>query len=215
MAAEITTLEQPIDAMYLIHKALRGEADRTVELARSLENGCSLQAFKLAFTAWATALMYHAEKEVGTEMSKFVDESRLSSSHDPVERVKWALLEKEDAEYMRLLDCVQDVMTVLEEDIGTTSVISRTKQHLYGQVIALRVAQEDHLETEEAMVIPLLREYLSRERQLEVVGGLLVDREADDRHWVIHWISQDLTTKENELLLALESRINQALLVAR
>ena len=215
MAAEITTLEQPIDAMYLIHKALRGEADRTVELARSLENGCSLQAFKLAFTAWATALMYHAEKEVGTEMSKFVDESRLSSSHDPVERVKWALLEKEDAEYMRLLDCVQDVMTVLEEDIGTTSVISRTKQHLYGQVIALRVAQEDHLETEEAMVIPLLREYLSRERQLEVVGGLLVDREADDRHWVIDWISQDLTTKENELLLALESRINQALLVAQ
>ncbi|MCH8298603.1 MAG: hypothetical protein IH873_11095 [Chloroflexi bacterium] len=215
MAVEITTLEQPIDAMYLIHKALRGEADRTVELARSLENGCSLQAFKLAFTAWATALMYHAEKEVGTEMSKFVDESRLSSSHDPVERVKWALLEKEDAEYMRLLDCVQDVMTVLEEDIGTTSVISRTKQHLYGQVIALRVAQEDHLETEEAMVIPLLREYLSRERQLEVVGGLLVDRDADDRHWVIDWISQDLTTKENELLLALESRINQALLVAR
>ncbi len=215
MAVEITTLEQPIDAMYLIHKALRGEADRTVELARSLENGCSLQAFKLAFTAWATALMYHAEKEVGTEMSKFVDESRLASSHDPVERVKWALLEKEDAEYMRLLDCVQDVMTVLEEDIGATSVISRTKQHLYGQVIALRVAQEDHLETEEAMVIPLLREYLSPERQLEVVGGLLVDRDADDRHWVIDWISQDLTPKENELLLELESRIGQPILVAQ
>ena len=50
MTVEITTLKQPIDAMYLIHKALRGEADRTVELARSLENRCSLQAFKLAFT---------------------------------------------------------------------------------------------------------------------------------------------------------------------
>jgi len=34
-----------------------------------------------------------------------------------------------------------DVMTVLEEDIGATSVIPWTKQHLYGQVIALRVAQ--------------------------------------------------------------------------
>ncbi|MCH8988080.1 MAG: hypothetical protein IIA92_04655 [Chloroflexi bacterium] len=77
------------------------------------------------------------------------------------------------------------------------------------------MAQEDHLETEEAMVTPLLREYLSRKSQLEVVGGLLVDRDADDRHWVIDWISQDLTTKENELLLALESRINQALLVAQ
>ena len=65
IAVEITTLEQPIDAMYLIHKALRGEAGRTVELAKHLETGCSLQAFKLAFTAWATAIMYHAEKEVG------------------------------------------------------------------------------------------------------------------------------------------------------
>ena len=83
---EITNLEQPIDAMYLIHKALRGEADRTVEQARSLENGCSLQSFKLAFTAWATAIMYHAEKEVGTEMSKSVHESRRTAACDPVER---------------------------------------------------------------------------------------------------------------------------------
>ena len=211
---EITTLEQPIDAMYLIHKALRGEADRTVELARSLENGCSLQAFKLAFTAWATAIMYHAEKEVGTAMSNSVDESRRAAAHDPVERAKWALLEKEDSEYTRLLEGVQNVMTVLEEDIGSTSVISRTKQHLYGQVIALRVAQEDHLETEEAMVIPLLRENLSPDSQLTVVGGLLIDRDADDQRWVIDWISQDLTPKENELLLGLESRINQAQPVA-
>ena len=103
-----------------------------------------------------------------------------------------------------------EVMTVLEEDIGATSIISRTKQHLYGQVIALRVAQEDHLETEEAMVIPLIRENLSIESQVNVVGGLLVDREADDKRWVLDWISQDLTPNENNLLLDLESRINQA-----
>ena len=214
MTVEITTLEQPIDAMFLIHKALRGEADRTVEQARRLEDGCSLQPFKLAFTAWATAIMYHAEKEVGAEMSRLVDESRRTAADDPVEQVKWALLEKEDSEYAKLLEYVQDVMTVLEEDIGTTSVISRTKQHLYGQVIALRVAQEDHLETEEAMVIPLLRENLSPRRQLEIVGGLLVDRDADDPRWVIEWISQDLTPRENDLLLELESRINQAQPVA-
>ncbi len=214
MTGEITTLEQPIDAMYLIHKALRGEADRTVEQARCLEDGDSLQSFKLAFTAWATAIMYHAEKEVGTAMSKSADESRRTAAHDPVERAKWALLEKEDAEYARLLEGAQEVMTVLEEDIGATSVISRTKQHLYGQVIALRVAQEDHLETEEAMVLPLIRDNFSPERQLEIVGGLLIDRDADDRRWVIDWISKDLTPKENELLLALESRINQTQSVA-
>ena len=205
MTAEITTLEQPIDAMYLIHKALRGEADRTVELAKRLETGCSLLPFKLAFTAWATAIMHHAEKEVGTEMTKSVDETRKAACDDLVERVKWALLEQEDDEYSRLLEGVMDVMIVLEEDIGATSVISRTQQHLYGQVVALRVAQEDHLETEEAMIIPLLKENLSPECQTEVVGALLIDQDADDSHWVIEWISQDLTPKENELMLELES----------
>jgi hypothetical protein len=214
MTGEITTLEQPIDAMYLIHKALRGEADRTVEQARCLEDGDSLQSFKLAFTAWATAIIYHAEKEVGTAMSKSADESRRAASHDLVERAKWALLEKEDAEYVRLLEGAQEVMTVLEEDIGATSIISRTKQHLYGQVIALRVAQEDHLETEEAMVLPLIRENFSPERQLEIVGLLLIDPDADDRRWVIDWISKYLTPKENKLLLALESRITQTLSLA-
>ena len=88
MTVEITTLEQPIDAMYLIHKALRGEADRMVELARSLDTGCSLQAFKSAFTAWATAIMYPADKEVGTGMPKFADESSKAAVDCPVERVK-------------------------------------------------------------------------------------------------------------------------------
>jgi len=64
------------------------------------------------------------------------------------------------------------------------------------------------------MVLPLLRENLSPESQLEVVGGLLIDRDADDQRWVIDWMSQDLTPKENELLLELESRISQAQLVA-
>jgi hypothetical protein len=214
MAVEITTLEHPIDAMFLIHKALRGAADRTVEEAKCLEDGCSLQSFKLAFTAWATAIMYHAEKEVGTEMTKSIDETRKAAGDDPVERVKWAVLAKEDDEYAKLLEGVMDVMTVLEEDIGATSVIHRTQQHLYGQVIALRVAQEDHLETEEAMVIPLLKENLSPECQMEVVGALLIDRQADDQRWVLNWISQDLTPNENELLLKLETRINDAQSVA-
>ena len=33
MTVEITTLDQPIDTMDLIYKALRGEAYRTVDLA--------------------------------------------------------------------------------------------------------------------------------------------------------------------------------------
>jgi len=41
------------------------------------------------------------------------------------------------------------------------------------------------------------------------VGGLLIDRDADDQRWVLDWISQDLAPGENELLLALATRIEQ------
>ena len=83
-------------------------------------------------------------------------------------------------------------MTVLEENIGASSVIPWTKQHLYGPVIA----QKNHLETEEAMVIPLIRENLSVECQLEAVGALLIDDESDDQSWVIDWVSSELDLAE-------------------
>ena len=151
--------------------------------------------------------MYRAEKEIGSAMSEPTDPNLKAVELSPAERLAWTMLGGRQA---KLLEHVSDVMRVLEEDIGATSVISRTKQHLYGQVVALRVAQEDHLEIEEAMVLPLLRDNLSPECQLEVVGSLLIDREADDKRWVLDWISQDLTKKENELLLGLETRINAA-----
>jgi hypothetical protein len=44
---------------------------------------------------------------------------------------------------------------------------------------------------------------------LEAVGALLIDRDAEDQNWVIDWISQDLTSNENELLLNLVSSIPQ------
>ena len=124
--------------------------------------------------------MHHADKEVGTEMSEFVDESSKATAYYRVERATWSLLEKEDGEYARLLEGALDVMTVPEENIGANSVIPWTNQHLYGQVIAQRVAQGDHLETEEAVVIPLIRENPFIECQLEAVGVLLIDHEADD-----------------------------------
>jgi len=59
------------------------------------------------------------------------------------------------------------------------------------------------------MVLPFIRECLSPECQLEAVGALLIDRDAEDQNWVIDWISQDLTSNENELLLNLVSSIPQ------
>ena len=41
--------------------------------------------------------------------------------------------------------------------------------------MAHRVAQKNHLETEKAIAIPLIRENPSVECQLEAVGALLID----------------------------------------
>ena len=60
---EVNSSECPIDGMYLIHKALRVEAGRVEEMARTLKEGDSLQPIIGAFNLWAAALAFHAEQE--------------------------------------------------------------------------------------------------------------------------------------------------------
>ena len=53
----------PIDAMHLIHKALRVEAVHVEEAVDGLEMGGSFKPFQRAFYRWAMALGYHVEVE--------------------------------------------------------------------------------------------------------------------------------------------------------
>src|SRR5207249_2311392 len=53
----------PIDVMYLLHKALRAEAWRTVRLVERLALGDSLHPFLEAFARWEQTLTFHAEQE--------------------------------------------------------------------------------------------------------------------------------------------------------
>jgi hypothetical protein len=46
---EALKLESPIDAMYVIHHALRAEAARVETLVTRIEEGGSLQPFRQAF----------------------------------------------------------------------------------------------------------------------------------------------------------------------
>ena len=63
MTTEITRIEQPIDVMYLIHKALRAQAARVEETVRRFEIGNSLQPIRAGFNIWAAALAFHAQQE--------------------------------------------------------------------------------------------------------------------------------------------------------
>ena len=210
-AGEITQLESPIDVMYLIHKALRNEANRAIKLVDNMENGGTLQAFKLAFNEWATSLMYHAEQEDKyvtqplTACTPAIDDPTLGMA----DRVKGAMLAHEDEMHEELLSGLEEVFAVLNDDIGSTSVITRTKQHLFGQVMNLRIAQEDHLDTEETLVLPMVRRCLTEEQQLLAARELLLDTAADDPRWVINWISESLNEHEKGLLAELEVRFQE------
>lgn len=229
IAAEITVLERPLDAMYLIHKALRTEADHVEMLVTQLEAGSSLQPFKLAFNSWATALVYHAEQEdkylmnplnnshplEHPRMEKGGEKKGLAApaSFGPADdgsgllaRVRSAMVAQEEELHQVMVDKVQGVLTVLEADIGATSLIRRTQQHLYLQVVELRIALEDHLETEEALVLPLMRHWMEEGQQLVLARRLLLDEEAQDPRWMIAWITPRLAPGEQALLTDLEKR---------
>jgi hypothetical protein len=63
MTTDVTRFESPIDAMLLIHQALRAEAARVEQVASQLQEGGTLQPFRHAFYRWTMALAYHADTE--------------------------------------------------------------------------------------------------------------------------------------------------------
>ncbi len=220
---ELASLDNPIDVMYLIHKALRAEAAHVESVAEELEEGGTLQNFRLAFNRWATALVFHAEQEdlfiaasLTATATDFGSNGRTAHSHSSLadssfslaDRVKAAMIAQEDRTHNELLDAIEDVLEILNSEIGKTSVITRTKQHLSRQVVTLRIVQEDNMETEEALVMPLLREKMSEGDQLRAARAMLLDSGADDPHWVLDWVSKELSQEEQQLLSDLEPRLH-------
>jgi hypothetical protein len=232
MPAEITDLGSPIGAIYLIHKALRAEAAHAERLAFDLNPGDSLQRFRLAFNSWATALVSHAELEdkyLATPLAGLTTPTRFGYGHGvegnnspattaspPVadapelpKSVFTTMMAMEDEAHNELVEAAQAVLTVLDQEIGKTSPIPRTIQHLHRQVVALCIAQEDHLETEEALILPAIRERVSEQQQLQMAKGLLIDERAQDTRWIIDWMAPHLTLGEHELLAGLEKRLKE------
>ena len=223
MTAEITKLEHPIDAMYLIHKALRAEAAKVEDMVRHFEIGDSLQAFRCAFNFWAAALAYHAQQEdkymtapltnsqpareneaehveLGGMLGNLAEFMSEDQTKGIAQRVTETMLALNKDQHADLVDKLEDVMAVLNEEIGTTKVIARTQRHLYQRVLALRVAQDDHLENEEAFVLPEIWLRISEEEQLEMAKRLLIDEDAEDERWVVDWVAQALDPRELKLL---------------
>ncbi len=231
MTTEITRLENPIEVMYLIHKALMVEAARVEDMVRRFEIGESLQPTRGAFNVWATALIFHADQEdhyMTAPLTDFQPARDNENEHATLgcmlgdlttfldrddtrglaHRVKEAIVALHEEQHMELMQRLEDVMAVLHEEIGKTKVIARTQRHLYGKIVALRIAQDDHLESEEAFVLPEIWQRFNEEEQLEVARQLLIDEAADDPRWVIRWVAQCLNVAERRRLADLEARLD-------
>ena len=174
----------PIDAMHLMHKALRAEVARVEEAVNALEMGGSFKPFQRAFYRWAMALGYHVEVEDRYFTTWFPD----------------TLLTQKEVGPGHVMERLEDLQTYLHEELGRMIVIPRTQRQLRSKVIALGIVQDDLFEAEEACVLPVIRQHISAARQLELIRRLLVDEEAEEPGDMLEWVAQDCTTTEQQWL---------------
>ena len=201
-------LPGPLQAAKLIHEALRKAAGEVKGIAGQLETGNSLQGFKLAFDAWAMALVFHLTQEeahmdpcLATALSTSYGEDGLDS--DSISKVILALSRVGRSEQMEM---IEEVFRILYHEIGNTSLITRTIQHLYRQVVAMGIAQENHLEAKEVMVLPILCEGMGDYQQLALIKTLLIDDQSDNRRWIVEWVFERSDSDGKAILAELESR---------
>ncbi len=196
MTTESAKLESPIDVMYLVHKALRAEAAHVATVIEQLEEGGNLQPFKRAFYGWVIALGHHEEVE-DTYMTALLPDSLQARDNEAAHR--------------RLEEMLEDVQRCLHEEIGRTLLIARTRRHLYGRVVMAWIAQDDHLEEEEAFVLPVIRQRMDEAQQLEVARRLLIDQDAEDTRWILDWVPQHVTPPERQWLAGPAARFTEVL----
>jgi len=178
--------------MYLLHKALNVEAWRTVSTAERLDVGESLHPFVQAYESWEKALTFHAAQE-DVYMTPLLPTSTLARDNEE--------------SHQRLALRMNEIRTYLREIGEEATVTTRIRRRLFGKVVALRIEQEDHLEEEEELVLPMIRARISIAQQIEMVRRLLLDLGTEDPTWVVNWLMQDLIDTERQTLLALTARL--------
>lgn len=219
MTSEFTALESPLDAIRLIHKALRSRGAMVAQIAEQAGAESSLQAFRCAFDSWASGLLYFFEQEDALMSPAALEAESSRPGAKPVtqlehgglaHKVKREMAAANGRGHLELTEMLEEVLTVLNGEIQRTSIIQRTRQHLCQRVLSLRLALDDHLEDEEAFVLPIMRRSMSVGRQREVVRRLLYDEESPEPHWIMNWVAQELTPGERQLLAGLELNATSA-----
>jgi hypothetical protein len=175
--------------MYLIHNALRAEAARVARRASHLDTADTLVAFAHLSRQWASALEEHARLE-DTYMTPLL----------PARPV----VQDNEAEHQQLLALFRELASFLQAVPPQTPLTPRQQRQVLGHVITLGIAHDDHLESEENLVLPLIRQRLSASQQWAIVWHLLCDGGLQEEGAIRSWIMDALTpTEQQELTVRL------------
>ncbi len=214
---ELTTL------MKIMHGALSEEGLQVQAVVENLSEGESLQSFTIRFNQWASVLMYHADVEDEYMTGPLIDflagrtneeeHSQLGELSDALtqyledqnsknleSRIKQVAVALHDEQHEQLLEKLEDVLSVLNDEISKTSLVARTRRHLYGKIVSLRICQDDHLESEEYLVLPEIETNLSNQQKKTLVNRLLIDKDSDDPQWILDWMKTRSTQKDADVL---------------
>ena len=181
MTMDITYCDSPIDVMYLIHNALRAEATEVTHRARQLGTANTLAAFAQALHQWASTLEEHARIE-DTYMTPLL----------PARPV----IQDNEAEHQRLTALFRALASPLQAIPPQMPLTPRLQRQVLGHVITLGVEHDDHLEREEDLVLPLVRQRLSEAQQCALVWRLLCAGGSQEAGTIGPWIMAALTTAE-------------------
>jgi Hemerythrin HHE cation binding domain len=191
MMTDSTPYDSPIDIMYLIHNALRAEAAEVTQHARQFAQANNLVAFTQALHQWASTLEEHARIE-DLYMTPLL----------PIRPV----VQDNEAEHQRLTTRFRELTSLLQAIPPQTSITPRLQRQVLGHVITLVVEHNDHLESEEDLVMPLVRQRLSEDQQCALVWRLVCAGGSQEAGTIGPWITAALTTTEQQTLAALLAR---------
>ena len=158
MTMDITYYDSPIDIMYLIHNALRAEATEVTQRARQLGPASTLAAFTQALHQWASTLEEHA---------------RIEDMYMTPLLPARPVVQDNEVEHQRLTTLFRELASFLQEIPPQRSITPRLQRQVLGHVITLGVEHDNHLESEEDLVLPLVRQRLSEAQQCALVWRLL------------------------------------------
>ena len=85
------------------------------------------------------------------------------------------ILEMDDLEHLKVMDKISAVQNSIVDAFGVEKLKARSLRGLYQSVLDLKVVEFDHFENEEAFVLPLVREQMTYEQQLQLTEKLLFD----------------------------------------